>query len=106
MFAANASFLGLRDPISSLTHFVAFFWAILATRILWRMADGNRRRQLAVSCFGISMILLYFASALYHAVLVPPEQLQYFRLLDLSAIYLLIAGTYTPAFLVLLRPRF
>ena len=49
------------------------------------------------------MIVLYFASGLYHAVIVNERVLRYYRLADHSAIYLLIAGTYTPAFAVLLE---
>src|SRR5688572_20509163 len=52
------------------------------------------------------MVLLYAASTAYHALQLPPEQLQIVRLLDHTAIYLLIAGTYTPVFVVLLRGRF
>jgi len=46
-------------------------------------------------------MILYAASAIYHAVRVPLEQLRYFLLVDLSAIYVLIAGTYTPVILLL-----
>ena len=52
--------------------------------------------------FGVSMILLYLCSTLYHAI--PAGSVKkFFRKLDHSAIYLLIAGTYTPFLLVSLR---
>jgi hemolysin III len=46
--------------------------------------------------FGASMALLYLASAAYHAVRVPPAALRRWRQLDHSAIFVFIAGTYTP----------
>src|SRR4051812_8316217 len=104
MGQANWSFWGLRDPISSGTHAFALLWSIFAALILIRLCRGDRRKQLAVAVFGVSLVLLYAASTLYHAVRVSPEQLVYFLYLDHSAIYLLIAGTHTPVFAVLL-PR-
>lgn len=52
--------------------------------------------------FGVTMILLYFTSTLYHA-LVPNRAKRVFQILDHGAIYLLIAGTYTPFTLGVLR---
>jgi hemolysin III len=94
---------GLRDPVSAATHFVAFLGAICAAVLLWRRCRPDRSRQLAMACFGVSMILLYAASATYHALRLPRPQLEFFQLLDQSAIYGLIAGTYTPALFVLIR---
>jgi hemolysin III len=102
----NLPLLGLRDPVSFATHFAACLWAVFATGLLWRLGRGKgRRAQLALGTFGVSMVLLYGASALYHALRLPPEQLRFFQMLDHSAIYALIAGTYTPAFYVLLPDR-
>lgn len=103
MGQVNWSFWGLRDPVSSATHAFAFLWSIFAALILIRLCRGDRRKQVALAVFGISLVFLYAASALYHAVRVPPDQLIYFLNLDHSAIYLLIAGTHTPVFAVLLR---
>ena len=105
MRQVNWSFWGLRDPVSSGTHAFACLWSIFAALILIRLCRGDRRKQVAVAVFGASLVFLYAASALYHAVQVPPEKLVYFLNLDHSAIYLLIAGTHTPVFAVLLgRP--
>jgi hemolysin III len=95
-----------RNPVSALTH---LSWCVLGayiTAIFWRLSRGDRVRQLSVACFGVSMTLLYGASGLYHAVRVSEPSLEYFRRLDHSAIYVLIAGTYTPVCAVLLRGRF
>jgi hemolysin III len=95
--------LGLRDPISSTTHLATCLFAIFATALLWRLGRARGRgAQLALGVFGVSMILLYGASATYHGLRLSPERLHIFKLIDHSAIYVLIAGTYTPAFYFLL----
>jgi hemolysin III len=48
------------------------------------------------------MIVLYGASGLYHGLMLPPEQLRVYQKIDQSAIYLLIAGSYTPVVALLL----
>ena len=56
---------------------------------------GTPRLVVGVAIFGATMVALYTASTLYHA-LTPPRAKRVFELLDHGAIYLLIAGTYTP----------
>ncbi len=56
---------------------------------------GDARLVVGVSIFGASMVILYTASTLYHA-LTPPRAKYVFELMDHGAIYLLIAGSYTP----------
>ena len=95
-----------RNPVSAGTHLLWCLLAVYVTGLLWRLSRGDRVRQLSTGAFGLSMVLLYGASGAYHAV--PGEDLllvKYLRLLDHSAIYVLIAGTYTPVFAVLLRGR-
>jgi hemolysin III len=102
----NIPWFGLRDPVSCTTHFAACLFGIFATALLWRLGrPRGRRAQLALAAFGVSMILLYGASATYHALRLPPARLHFFQLLDHSAIYILIAGSYTPAFYFLLPDR-
>ena len=96
----------LRNPVSSLTHLGWCLWAVWVTGLLWKLARGNRWRQLSVGCFGLSMVLLYGASGTYHAIPASyPWSVVQFRKLDHSAIYILIAGSATPVFTVLLRGR-
>ena len=64
--------------------------------------DGDRWRVMSAVVFGISLILLYAASTFYHA-LPGPRAKRVFRIIDHSAIYVLIAGTYTPFLLGPLR---
>ncbi len=99
--------LPLRDPVSSLTHLAASVFAVYVALLLCRMANGDRVKQISLACFGAAMVVLYAASGLYHAVPLPRDsaEVALLRRIDLSAIFVLIAGTYTPPFAVLMRGR-
>jgi hemolysin III len=94
----------LREPVSSVTH---LSWAIVAlfmTAIFYRVTPHDPKRRWSLLCFGISMCLLYTASGLYHGVNCRRrETLRIFQLIDHSMIYVLIAGTFTPIVIILLR---
>jgi hemolysin III len=95
-----------RNPVSAGTHLIWCVLGVYVTALLWRLSRGDRLRQLSTGTFGLSMVLLYGASGAYHAVpREAPLLMQYLQRLDHSAIYVLIAGTYTPIFAVLLRGR-
>ncbi|NJN79500.1 MAG: hypothetical protein HC797_02995 [Anaerolineales bacterium] len=51
---------------------------------------------ISLTIYGLSLIFLFSASATYHMVLVKDKALEIFRKVDHAAIYVLIAGTYTP----------
>ncbi|MDR3719098.1 MAG: hemolysin III family protein [Bryobacteraceae bacterium] len=89
---------------NSVTHGVAAALSIAALVILVVFAAlrGNAWHVVSCAVFGVTLILLYLASTLYHA-LPPGKAKQVFRILDHASIYLLIAGTYTPFTLVTLR---
>jgi hemolysin III len=98
--------LAFRDPVSATLHLLWCLWALYATALLWRLSRGDPLRRWSVACFGLSRVLLYGASGAYHAAPADrPRLVAALRRLDHSAIYLLIAGTYTPIFAVLLRGR-
>ncbi|HEV8058881.1 MAG TPA: hemolysin III family protein [Gemmataceae bacterium] len=90
-------FLGLRQPVSALTHALGFAAACWATVLFHRRCRGDVRKWLAFECFALCMVAAYLASTLYHAVRATGEHLLFFRRLDHTGIYLLIAGTFTPA---------
>ena len=90
-------FLGLRQPMSAITHAVGFVAACGATILFHRRCRGKVRKWFAVQCFGLCMAAAYAASSVYHAVRATGDQLLFFRRLDHTGIYLLIAGTFTPA---------
>jgi hemolysin III len=89
---------------NSLSHGIGLALAIAATPILIIAASryGNTWNLIGVSVFAASMMMLYSASTLYHA-LRHDKAKRFFRMLDHSAIFFLIAGTYTPFTLGILR---
>src|SRR5262245_8850003 len=96
---------GLRDPVSAGSHLLMLVAAVYLTALLLRLARADPVKRLALGVFGGSMCVLYAASALYHALGLPADRRAFYRDLDQSAIYLLIAGTYTPLFAVLVTGR-
>jgi hemolysin III len=89
---------------NSVSHGVGMMAALAAAPILIVSAAqrGGAAQIVGASIFAAAMVLLYFASTLYHAL--PSNRVkQAFQILDHAAIYLLIAGTYTPFTLGVLR---
>lgn len=89
---------------NSISHGVGALAAITAIPILIVSAlrDGDTSNIVGAAIFGVTLLLLYLASTIYHA-LPPGKAKRVFVLLDHSAIFLLIAGTYTPFTLGVLR---
>lgn len=98
--------MGLRDPISSLSHLAAAVAALFATCLLVRLTRHSPERRIAAAVFGGSMVLLFGASGLFHGLPITlretPEAFTAFRRVDQSAIFLMIAGTNTPIMVALL----
>lgn len=92
------------EVANSLTHGVGLVLAITAQVLLATFAAiyGTAWHVVGCTIFGATLILLYAASTLYHSVKRPGLR-RVMRALDHSAIFLLIAGTYTPFSLVNLR---
>lgn len=92
------------EHVNALTHGVGLALVLVAVPILIVLAarSGNAWAVVGVSVYSTTLISLYTASTMYHAVRYPPAK-RVLRILDHSAIYLLIAGTYTPFTLVNLR---
>jgi hemolysin III len=89
---------------NSATHGVGLLLSLLALPLLLTMAfaDGDRWKIVAAGVYGASLVLLYTTSTLYHAFTVPRLK-EVLQRCDHSAIYLLIAGSYTPFLLGPLR---
>lgn len=89
---------------NSISHGLGLLLALIALPILVISAVriGSTRFMIGAAVFGVTMILLYLASTLYHSVTHDAAK-KVFRLFDHSAIFLLIAGTYTPFTLGVLR---
>jgi len=89
---------------NSISHGIGLVLAVIATPILVIAAVryGTVWNMVGVGVFAASMVMLYLSSTLYHA-LTHGGAKRVFRMLDHSAIFLLIAGTYTPFTLGVLR---
>lgn len=89
---------------NSVSHGVGFVASLAAAPVLIVVATqrGDPAGIVGASIFGVAMILLYFTSTVFHALPVSRAK-QIFQILDHSAIYILIAGTYTPFTLGVLR---
>lgn len=91
------------ERFNGISHLVGAALALAGTVVLVVSASqsGDTRRVVAFSVYGASLSLLYLVSALYHSL--EGRAKQVFRVLDHQAIYLLIAGSYTPFVLVTLN---
>jgi hemolysin III len=86
----------LREPVNGLTHLGGAMAAFFGLIALFVVGWGGTAKVVSVLVYGLSLIALFSASATYHLAKVKPEILKVLRKFDHSAIYLLIAGTYTP----------
>lgn len=88
---------GAEEIANSISHGIGLIAALVGTLIL--IADAVRNETgrfiIGASVFCATMIMLYFASSVYHA-LPPGKTKRVFRVIEHSVIFLLIAGTYTP----------
>ncbi len=92
------------EKLNIWSHAVGIFLSIIALVLLIVKAEEQNNVWMMVSfpIFGISLIVLYLASTLYHASKNPEKRFK-LKIFDHAAIYILIAGTYTPFTLVSLN---
>ncbi len=86
----------LREPISAITHLAAAGISLLGLIALIYFGWGDFQKIITFIIYGISLILMFSASGTYHMLIAKDSIILNLRKLDHSAIYLLIAGTYTP----------
>jgi hemolysin III len=95
-------------PMEELANFVThgigtlLSIAALVSMVVYASFSDDPYRIVSVSIFGSTLILCYLASTLYHGI-PHPKAKDVLRVLDHCAIYLLIAGTYTPFLLITMR---
>lgn len=98
----------IREPINGFTHLIAAilsFIGLIALVIKTTLNNPNVTSLTSVIIFGLSMILLYSASATYHLVVSSDKVISFLRRLDHAMIFVLIAGSYTPFCLIALKGR-
>ena len=91
------------EKFNSLTHLVGAVLALAGAVVLVVLAarEGDPWKVVGVSIYGLTLVLLYGSSVLYHSLRGRAKNV--LRLLDHQSIYLLIAGSYTPFCLISLR---
>lgn len=85
------------EVANSVSHGIGFFLALVAAPLLFDTAvrSGEKRRIIAFGIYAVTIVLMYAASMVYHGL--PRGRAKFVcRIVDHSAIFLLIAGSYTP----------
>lgn len=96
----------VEEKINIISHASGFILGIIALFLLIIHAtiDGSAIHIVSFSIYGISLIVLYCASTVYHQAKNPALRSR-LRVFDHASIYILIAGTYTPFALVTLNGK-
>ena len=103
---SQASYSKNEEIANTLTHALGAILSVMACYMLLTAAftDNSLVKILSYAVYGASLVLLFTASTFYHAFQ-DPDKKRLFKLLDHCAIYLLIAGTYTPLMMVALNDQ-
>jgi hemolysin III len=86
----------MREPVNGLTHLCGAIAAFFGMIVMIIIAKGASTKIASVLVYSFGLIAMFSASGIYHIARVKPTILQTLRKIDHSAIFLLIAGTYTP----------
>jgi hemolysin III len=94
----------IEELANGITHGIGLALSVvgLAILVILSILNGSAWHIAGCTTFGVTLVLLYTASTLYHSLRTPHLK-RVLKILDHAAIYLLIAGTYTPFTLVNLR---
>jgi len=94
----------LEEIFNSLTHGIGILISLagMVLMIVFAGRYGNVNHIVSCTIFGLTLVMLYTASTLYHSFRKPTLK-HVFKICDHSCIYLLIAGTYTPFLMVTLK---
>lgn len=100
-------YLRIREPVNSMSH---LFGAVLSLAgmilLIARSANaGSMVHLMSALIFGLSLIMLYSSSSVYHWVISGAKVIRVLRKIDHCMIYVLIAGTYTPICLLTLKGK-
>ncbi|MDR2648335.1 MAG: hemolysin III family protein [Clostridiales bacterium] len=95
----------IKEPVSSITHTLFAVLAVPLTGVMIALSAWLHSpvKIVSFSIFGASLIMLYAASGIYHAVRASEKVELCLKKIDHSMIFVLIAGTYTPICLIALK---
>ena len=104
MVKAHLQQLGIEETANVLTHGIGLVLSLAGFVVLTAMAVtyGDVWHISSSIVYGLSLVILYTASTVYHST-ISPERKSFLQMVDHCCIYLLIAGSYTPFLLVVLR---
>lgn len=91
----------LEEQLNAWSHGVGAVLGVVGLVLLIMYCDSSTLEIFSVSVYGVSIIILFLASTLYHAIKNESKK-HIFRIIDHIGIYLLIAGSYTPVILITL----
>jgi hemolysin III len=99
----NLKLTWIKEPFCGVSHAIGAVLAVAGLCLLLWLGRGKALHLTSFSIYGASLIVLYIASTLYHTLRVGERAGYWLQRLDHSAIFLLIAGSYTPVCLLALR---
>jgi hemolysin III len=95
-------FLGLHDPVASLSHLAAAAAVPGASYLLIKKGRGDTLRSFSLYVFSAALLIMFTMSGIYHG-LNPGHWRELFRRLDYASIWLVVAGSATPVHFLLLK---
>lgn len=93
----------VKEPFNTFSHLAGTLLSIAGLVVLLVLGEGRAWQTVAVAIYGASLVLLFTASTLLHALHSSPELESRLERFDYACIFVLIAGTYTPLCLITLR---
>jgi hemolysin III len=88
----------MKEPVNTCTHLITFALALAGLVYLVIASRSSAAKVATMATYGATVIILFGASSLYHWIRTSPGKVLVLKKLDHAAIYLLIAGSYTPVF--------
>ena len=94
---------GFSEPVSSWTHLLAAFLAFIGIYFLWKRGKGSHGRLSSLHVFSFALVFLFSMSGVFHLLEPGGGPRDVLQRLDHAAIWVLIAGTFTPIHAILFR---
>jgi hemolysin III len=101
--APRATLGWMQNPVRGLLHGSSALLSVVGTAALWSQPGSDLFERCTLLVFGLSLVSLYAVSSAYHSVPWGPAWKGRMQRIDHAMIYVLIAGTYTPAAAIVLE---